>query len=123
MDAIYRPDDWFPEAIMDQLSEMVGDLPASDSRGRVSAFFNVRSLLTHGVFQRTSGFSLPDSVSPSGARQPLLSSVKQIDSVRDLAPFFAHLSIMSYEGVYASGGAVDWDSVESSLVTDIFDGR
>ncbi|KAL5535972.1 hypothetical protein ACEPAF_4066 [Sanghuangporus sanghuang] len=106
VDAIYRPDDWFPEAIMDQLSEMVGDLPASDSRGR-----------------QTSGFRLPDSVSSAGARQPLLSSVKQIDSIRDLAPFFAHLSIMSFEGVYASGGAVDWEAVESSLVMDIFDGR
>ncbi|EJC98757.1 uncharacterized protein FOMMEDRAFT_170958 [Fomitiporia mediterranea MF3/22] len=104
VDAIYRPDDWFPEAIMDQLSEMVGDLPATDLR-------------------RPSGFALPDAMSSNGGRQPLLSSVKQIDSIRDLAPFFAHLSIMSYEGVYASAGAVDWEAVESSLVTDIFDGR
>lgn len=30
---------------------------------------------------------------------------------------------MSYEGVYASGGLVDWDVVEQSLMEDMFDGR
>ncbi|THH09322.1 hypothetical protein EW145_g2101 [Phellinidium pouzarii] len=104
VDAIYRPDDWFPEAIMDQLSETVGDLPSSESR-------------------RPSGISLPDATSRRGARQPLLKSMKQIDSIHDLAPFFSHLSITSYEGVYASGGTVDWEAVEHALVEDIFDGR
>ncbi|KAH8110602.1 Dopey, N-terminal-domain-containing protein [Phellopilus nigrolimitatus] len=59
VDAIYRPDNWFPEAIMDQLSETVGDLPSSES---------VR-------------ISLPDATSPRGMRQPLLKSAKQIDSI------------------------------------------
>ncbi|KAI5120784.1 hypothetical protein M0805_002411 [Coniferiporia weirii] len=104
VDAIYRPDNWFPEAIIDQLSETVGDLPASELR-------------------KPSGISLPDSTSQRGTRQPLLKSVKQIDSIHDLAPFFSHLSITSYEGVYASGGAIDWDAVEQGLVEDIFDGR
>jgi hypothetical protein len=27
VDAIYRPNDWFPEAILDQLAEVVGNLP------------------------------------------------------------------------------------------------
>jgi hypothetical protein len=27
VDAIYRPDDWFPEAMMDQLAEIAGALP------------------------------------------------------------------------------------------------
>jgi hypothetical protein len=29
VDAVYRPDDWFPEAMMDQLSEIAGSLPIS----------------------------------------------------------------------------------------------
>lgn len=32
VDAIYRPDNWFPDAVMDQLSETVGELPASETR-------------------------------------------------------------------------------------------
>ena len=27
VDAIYRPNDWFPEAMMDQLAEIAGSLP------------------------------------------------------------------------------------------------
>lgn len=27
VDAVYRPDDWFPEAMMDQLAEIAGSLP------------------------------------------------------------------------------------------------
>lgn len=30
VDAIYRPDDWYPEAILDRLAEVVGDLPAAE---------------------------------------------------------------------------------------------
>lgn len=56
-------------------------------------------------------------------RRPMLSSLRQIDSVRDLIPFFSHVSIASYESVYASGGNVDWEAVESGLVEDLFDGR
>lgn len=73
--------------------------------------------------QAYSGVSLPDAVSVSGARQPLLRSVKQIESIHDLASFFSHLSILTYEGVYASNSTIDWDVVEQSLAEDIFDGR
>lgn len=30
VDAIYRPNDWFPEALLDRLAEVVGDLPAGE---------------------------------------------------------------------------------------------
>ena len=109
VDAIYRPDNWFPEALLDQLSETVGDLPASSS-----------SRPNNSV---SAGISLPDSTSAAGARQPLLSGVRQIDSIRELAQFFSHLSILSYEGVYASGGVIDWQAVENSLALDLFEGR
>lgn len=53
----------------------------------------------------------------------MLSSLRQIDSVRDLRPFFASVSIATYESVYASGGNVDWKAVELGLLEDMFDGR
>jgi hypothetical protein len=56
-------------------------------------------------------------------RRPMLTELKQIDSIRDLIPFFSSASIASYESVYTSGGNVDWSEVERSLNVDIFDGR
>lgn len=56
-------------------------------------------------------------------RRPLLQSIRQIDSIRDLVPFFSQVSITSYESVYNSGGIVDWDTVEDGLYQDMFDGR
>lgn len=56
-------------------------------------------------------------------RRPLLNSLRQIESIRDLVPFFSSVSISSYESVYASGGNVDWEAVEKGLMDDMFDGR
>lgn len=56
-------------------------------------------------------------------RRPLLNSIHQIDSVRDLIPFFSQVSMTSYESVYTSDGNVDWEAVEDGLFQDMFDGR
>lgn len=56
-------------------------------------------------------------------RRPMLTNVKQIDSVRDLISFFSSASIASYESIYASGGNIDWAEVERGLNLDVFDGR
>ncbi len=56
-------------------------------------------------------------------RRPLLQSLRQIDSVRDLVPFFSTASISSYESVYHSGGIIDWQVVERGLLEDLFEGR
>lgn len=56
-------------------------------------------------------------------RRPMLSSVQRIQSIRELASFFGHVSIASFESVYASGGNIDWDTIEASLLDDMFDGR
>ncbi len=56
-------------------------------------------------------------------RRPLLNGIHQIDSIRDLVPFFSSVSISSYESVYASGGIVDWEAIEKGLMDDMFDGR
>jgi hypothetical protein len=56
-------------------------------------------------------------------RRPLLNAVRQIESIRDLVPFFSNVSISSYESVYASAGNVDWAAVEKGIMEDMFDGR
>lgn len=52
----------------------------------------------------------------------MLNALRQIDSVRDLKTFFSHVSISTYESVYASWGNVDWEAVEQGLLEDMFDG-
>jgi len=53
----------------------------------------------------------------------MLNAVRNIESIRDLAPFFSSVSITSYESIYASGGVVDWVAVERGLIDDMFDAR
>ena len=50
-------------------------------------------------------------------------NIRQIESVRDLVPFFSNVSMASYESLYASNGAVDWEAVQKSLMEDMFDGH
>jgi len=111
VDAVYRPDDCYPEAMMDQLSEIVGNLPVPEDYKASSS--------ANGSIAPT---FMPHADARS-MRRPMLTSLRQIDSIRDLAPFFSHVSISSYESMYASGGNIDWEVVERGLVEDMFDGR
>jgi len=104
IDAVYRPNDWFPEAILDQLSEIARNLPLAASETLNTENF---------VLQ-------PDS---RAIRRPLLASLRQIDRMRDLVSFFSNVSISTYESVYASAGNIDWEAVEKSILDDMFDGR
>jgi len=113
VDAVDRPDDWYPEAMMDQLSEIIGNLPVPETRG-----VPVSNSANGAVASTFSSHADAPSL-----RRPLLASLRQIDSIRDLIPFFSHVSISSYESVYASGGNIDWEVVERGLVEDLFDGR
>jgi hypothetical protein len=113
VDAVFRPDDWSPESMFDQLAEVVGSLPIPEPRE------------PQGI-----GLSLPTSTSLAfpahsdrALRKPILKSIRQIDSIRDLFPFFSHVSISSYESVYASSGNIDWEAVEQGVLDDMFDGR
>ncbi|KAI0031253.1 Dopey, N-terminal-domain-containing protein [Vararia minispora EC-137] len=110
VDAVYHPDEWSPEAILDQLAEIASQLPAAD------------------VQRSSTGTALHLPVTTPGPgchlmRRPMLTDLKQVDSIRDLIPFFSSASIASYESVYTSGGNIDWAEVERSLNVDIFDGR
>ncbi|KAJ6523556.1 Dopey, N-terminal-domain-containing protein [Mycena capillaripes] len=113
VDAIYRPDECFPEAMMDQLAEIVSSLPVAESRQLPATNGLVVSPAPH-----TASFNNQRLM-----RRPLLNSIRQIESIRDLVPFFSSVSISSYESVYASGGNVDWAAVEKGIMEDMFDGR
>lgn len=71
----------------------------------------------------TASVSLSSTAETHSMRRPMLNTLRQIDSVRDLRSFFSQVSISTYESVYASGGNVDWEAVEQGLLEDMFDGR
>ncbi|KAF8559912.1 hypothetical protein OG21DRAFT_1528688 [Imleria badia] len=114
VDAVFRPDDWNPEAMFDQLADIVGSLPIPDARNGHVAFPSIAASVSFPSMAETPAHAM---------RRPMLSAVRQIDSVRDLRAFFSHVSISTYESVYASGGNVDWEAVEQGLLEDMFDGR
>lgn len=95
--------------MIDRLAEIVGELPSEGSSKHVN-HADLTTPITPRYTERT-------------LRRPFLNSVQQIDSIRDLVPFFNQASIASYESVYNSGGSVDWEAVEDGLYQDMFDGR
>ncbi|KAF8845997.1 hypothetical protein BDN67DRAFT_891629, partial [Paxillus ammoniavirescens] len=120
VDAVLPPDDWHPEAMFDQLAEIVGSLPIPDAR------VSTQQTKLHRLFSHAFPGTHPDEKRRSrsrATRRPMLNTLRQIDSVRDLIPFFSHVSISTYESVYASAGNIDWEAVEQGLLDDMFDGR
>ncbi|KAH6916730.1 Dopey, N-terminal-domain-containing protein [Coprinopsis sp. MPI-PUGE-AT-0042] len=106
VDAVYRPEEeWLPEAMLDQLAEIAGSLPMDAHH------------------DSDSSHHLSDTQNQTPMRRPLLNGLRQIDSIKELVPFFSNVSISSFESMYASGGNVDWDAVEQGLMRDMFDGR
>ncbi|KAJ4470942.1 Dopey, N-terminal-domain-containing protein [Lentinula aciculospora] len=108
VDAIYRPNNWSPEAMMDQLAEIAASPPRT-------------STTTNGGSSPAPNVSTFAPQRPM--RRPMLTSIRQIDSIRDLVPFFSSVSMSTYESVYASNGSIDWDVIEKGILDDMFDGR
>jgi hypothetical protein len=129
IDAVYRPDEIAPEAMIDQLSEIAGGLPPP----QVSTLLPLATyyILTIHAQQEsmqdrsTVAFDLlPTPVSnPRMLRRPMLNHLHQIDSIRDLVPFFSSVSVASYESIYSSGGNIDLDEIERGLLSDMFELR
>ncbi|KAH7886231.1 Dopey, N-terminal-domain-containing protein [Phlebopus sp. FC_14] len=116
VDAVYRPDDWTPDAMFDQLAEIVGSLPVPDAKERTRG-------RSEAIYPSAASVTFPSASDPRAMRRPMLNALRQIDSIRDLIPFFSHVSISSYESVYASAGNIDWEAVEQGILDDMFDGR
>jgi len=110
IDAVYRPDEIAPVAMLDQLSEIAGGLPPPQENAQNSANAAFSVLPTPGS-------------NPRMLRRPMLTHLRQIDSIRDLVPFFSSVSVATYESIYSSGGNIDWDDVERGLLSDMFETR
>jgi hypothetical protein len=115
VDAIYPPDSWLPQAIMDRLGEILSDPHQTTTAPTLPAIFSstgpIPSTLT------------PTDVSRArtSARRPLLAA-RRLTSISELEPFFATVSLTAYESIYNSGNRVDWNAVESLLERDLFEG-
>ncbi|KAI5481667.1 cellular morphogenesis-related protein [Pseudohyphozyma bogoriensis] len=102
VDAIYPPDAWLPQAIMDRLGEIISRTSRPQANTQDPA-----------KVEWAAGRSRP--------RQPTL-TLKRINSIAELEPFFTTVSLMAYESIYHSAGKVDIAAVEAQLVADLFDG-
>ncbi|KIO22523.1 hypothetical protein M407DRAFT_9910, partial [Tulasnella calospora MUT 4182] len=139
VDAVYRPEAWIPESVMDQLAEIIVDLPDLREHHEHGDNAITGAALVSSVMERAgSGLVNGSAASATAIRRPLLSSIRSIDSIKDLVPFFSHVSLFSYESVYSSAvtavgssigglaavdGAVDWEAVEQGLLEEMFEGR
>ncbi|KAG9078206.1 hypothetical protein FS749_009829 [Ceratobasidium sp. UAMH 11750] len=106
MDAVYRPDTWIPTSLMDQLAEIIGGLPQSEQNATIlpSPPTAIQS-------------ALPGNT--QNQRRPLLGAIRRVDRLGELLPFFSHVSIALYEGVY-SGGNPDTEAIERGLLEEMF---
>ncbi|BGP14202.1 hypothetical protein JCM10213v2_002145 [Rhodosporidiobolus nylandii] len=120
VDAIYPPDSWLPQAIMDRLGDILADphAPASTAPAIFAASPHPDSAAPAAAATTTMA-AAPDL--PEG-RRPLIAA-RRIASVADLEPFFATVSLSAYEAIYKAGARVDSAAVEASLVRDLFEGR
>ena len=109
VDAVYPPENWTPQAIMDRLGEIVGT--------RQDLVQSRQNSTTPRVPQSLNGSRR------SVLSKPLIGSLSQskITSLSALEPFFSRASLANYEAVYAMGD-VDWQAVESSVELDLFEG-
>ncbi|GAA5887198.1 hypothetical protein JCM6882_002446 [Rhodosporidiobolus microsporus] len=115
VDAIYPPDSWLPQAIMDRLGDILSD-PHLAKRVDASILSSSPSLSSPAVRGDASAARAAE------ARRPLIAA-RRITSIADLEPFFASISLAAYESVYKAGTRVDWSAVERSLERDLFEGE
>ncbi|GAA5913260.1 Dop1p [Sporobolomyces salmoneus] len=115
VDAIYPPDAWLPQAIMDRLGEILSDPQHGSTSPTVPAIFATP------VSASSTATPTDLSLTRGSARRPLLAA-RRLTSISELEPFFATVSLTAYESIYNSGNKVDWKAVESLLERDLFEG-
>ncbi|GAA6010233.1 hypothetical protein JCM11491_005403 [Sporobolomyces phaffii] len=115
VDAIYPPDAWLPQAIMDRLGEILSDPHHASTAPTLPAIFSPLEPIP-------SVSGTPDiTLEKVSARRPLLAA-RRLATISELEPFFATVSLSAYESIYNSGNRVDWVAVESLLERDLFEG-
>ncbi|KAI1757028.1 putative regulator of reproduction dopa [Xylaria castorea] len=112
IDAIYRSATYQPIALVDELSEELGNAAASSGLPTESAAM----IASGGSGQRR------PLLGPGGINDELTVDRRDELIVKILRPFFGQLSIYAYESTYAMG-ALDVENCVLSLLKDLFDDR
>ncbi|KAB5536481.1 Dopey, N-terminal-domain-containing protein [Coniochaeta sp. 2T2.1] len=108
IDAVYRPSNYQPVALVDELSEELGS--AMIGHGALAEF-----TATVGPVRRT-------LLGPGGISDEVSLERKDELVAKILRPFFSQLSIFAFESTYAMG-QLDWEGCIQGLLKDIFDER
>ena len=111
IDAVYRPSQWEPVALVDEIAEDMGSslpLQSPHALNQDAAFFDNR----RGAAARKSVLlDIKDNVAEMG-KEEIVAKI--------LRPFFAQLSIHAYEATY-SMRMPDVEGCEMALLADLFD--
>ncbi|KAH8675396.1 Dopey, N-terminal-domain-containing protein [Xylariales sp. PMI_506] len=113
IDAIYRSPSYQPVALVDELSEELGN----------SSLANNSALQTESAaIMAASGSHRRPLLGPGGISDELSMDRKDELVAKILRPFFGQLSIFAFESTYAMG-PVDEEGALDSLLKDLFDER
>lgn len=109
IDAVYRPANYQPVALVDELSEELGSaMPGPSPSVEATAF-----LTAQGAGKRP-------LLGAGGIRDDVNMDKREELVVKILKPFFGQLSIYAFESTYAMG-PLDWEGCVQGLLKDLFD--
>lgn len=109
IDAVYRPANYQPVALVDELSEELG-----------SAFAGPSPLVEATAFLTAQGSGKRPLIGPGGIDDEINLERRDELVAKVLRPFFGQLSIFAFESTYAMG-PLDWDRCMQGLLKDLFD--
>ncbi len=111
IDAVYRPAQFHPIALIDELSEELGSAALASTFQTESA-----------AIQAANQTSRKPLIGPGGINDEGTWERKDELVGKVLRPFFSQLSIFAFESTY-SMSVPDWEACRMSLLKDIFDER
>jgi len=109
IDAVYRPPNFQPIALVDELSEELGSTVLASTMPTESLPIQASNSLTRKPLLGPGGISIEGSWE---RKDELVGKV--------LRPFFSQLSIFAFETTY-SLGFPDWEACKTGLLKDLFD--
>lgn len=110
IDAVYRPANYQPVALVDELSEELGSAVAAGPS----------PLVESTAFLTAQGSGKRPLIGPGGISDEINLEKREELVAKILRPFFGQLSIFAFESTYAMG-PLDWDVCVQGLLKDLFD--
>lgn len=117
IDAVYRPDDWTPDALVDEVAESLGAEESSLSSSQYTST-PVAQQTTSGGPTRSQFLNSSLNGGVDGADVKAMARDEFVRGV--LRPFFSQLSMYAYEATYGMGGP-DVEGCRQALVQDLLD--